>query len=175
MLVNSIFSLPTMFSTLSETEFIILAAFNFSSANALNLVQSKTLSFSTELRMNLLAASTASIRWRSDYLYIPHLIYLGILKNLSWNSCICSHSPASDLLTASSDISVDLLSFWDKGCGWLAGNEAIRGVAIILSTNRKTRFDSREGHNCATSPRVKTWRMINSSSKAVARNKTRAP
>ena len=35
----------TVFSTLSNTEILILAAFNLSSANALNLLQSRKLSF----------------------------------------------------------------------------------------------------------------------------------
>ena len=43
------FPFPTMFSTLSGTEIIISAAFNLPSANALNLVQSKKLSFGKEL------------------------------------------------------------------------------------------------------------------------------
>ena len=38
-----------MFSTLSKTEIIIVATFNMSSANALNLAQSKTLSFGKDL------------------------------------------------------------------------------------------------------------------------------
>ena len=36
---------PTVFSTLSKREIIILANYNLSSANAFNLVKSKTLSF----------------------------------------------------------------------------------------------------------------------------------
>ena len=48
MLVTSIFSFPTMFATLSRRIFIISATFNLSSANALNLGQSKILSFGKE-------------------------------------------------------------------------------------------------------------------------------
>ena len=41
-------SFPTMFSTLLTTEIIILERFNVSSANALNLTQTKNLSFGKE-------------------------------------------------------------------------------------------------------------------------------
>ena len=40
---------PAIFSTLSKTQIIILATYNLSSANALNLVLSKKLSFGKEL------------------------------------------------------------------------------------------------------------------------------
>ena len=43
-----------MFSTLSRREIIILATFDLSSANALNLVSSKTLSFGKELKRKYL-------------------------------------------------------------------------------------------------------------------------
>ena len=39
-----------MFPTLSKREIIILATFNFTSANAFNFVQSKILSFGKELK-----------------------------------------------------------------------------------------------------------------------------
>ena len=44
-MVISIFSFPTIFSTLSETEIIILATFTLSSANPLIFVHRKNLSF----------------------------------------------------------------------------------------------------------------------------------
>ena len=44
---------PTMFSTLSKTDIIILATFYLSSANPLNLIQSKNLSFGKELKEQL--------------------------------------------------------------------------------------------------------------------------
>ena len=50
MLVTSIFSFSTMFSTLSKTEIIIWATFILSSANAFNLVTSRILSFGKELK-----------------------------------------------------------------------------------------------------------------------------
>ena len=40
-----------MFSTLSDTDILISAAFNVSSANALNLDQSKNFSFGKELNL----------------------------------------------------------------------------------------------------------------------------
>ena len=49
MLVTRFSPFPTMFSTLSKREIIILATSNFTSANAFNFVQSKILSFGKEL------------------------------------------------------------------------------------------------------------------------------
>ena len=43
-------SFPTMFSSLSKTKVIILATFNFSSANGFSLDQSRILSFGKELK-----------------------------------------------------------------------------------------------------------------------------
>ena len=43
---------PTMFSTLSRREIIILATFDLSSAHALNLVNSKILSFGKDLTLS---------------------------------------------------------------------------------------------------------------------------
>ena len=45
MLVTGVFSIPTMFSSLSNTEIIILATMNLSSANAFNLDYAKILLF----------------------------------------------------------------------------------------------------------------------------------
>ena len=53
MLVTNIISpFPAMFSTLSETNFAILATFKFSSANALNLDESKILLCGKELTLS---------------------------------------------------------------------------------------------------------------------------
>ena len=49
MLINSIFPDLTVFSTLSQGEIIFSATFNLSSANALNLDQSKNFLFGKEL------------------------------------------------------------------------------------------------------------------------------
>ena len=49
LLVQAISPFPTMFSTPSKTEIIIFVTFNLSSANAFNLVWSKTLSSSNGL------------------------------------------------------------------------------------------------------------------------------
>ena len=63
------------------------------------------------------------------------------------------------------------LVFCESGCGWLAGNDVIQGVAIILWTNRKTRFGNLPGHSCTTSPRVNRCRTIKSSSRTVPKIK----
>ena len=65
---TSNFSFPTMFSTLSKTEMIILVTFNLSSANAFNLVWSKILSCENGLKA----------RWSNYYM----IFYSG--RNIIW-------------------------------------------------------------------------------------------
>ena len=55
---------PTVFSTLSKREIIILATFNLSSASALNLAMSKILSFGKELLS--LALSHSELRFSTQ-------------------------------------------------------------------------------------------------------------
>ena len=56
----SIFSFPTVFSTLSKREILILATFDLSSANAFKLVKSKILSNGKGLINNKLKEDSSS-------------------------------------------------------------------------------------------------------------------
>ena len=64
--VNQHFLLfPQCFLTLSKKEIIILATFNFSSANAFNLVTSKILLFGKELTLSQTSPGFTCLRYKS--------------------------------------------------------------------------------------------------------------